>query len=335
MTKYVIFVIAQPGQAAYLEPLWKDWINKGYKEWCIYSANKALSKKLKTTLQSFLLPFWEEQSDIEHVFRHYPPKLIINSACRLQPILDTSTFAKKYQIPHIQVIDSWNDYASRIFESNPKGSLPDAVTVIDEWAKDKAVAEGLPENIIHCTGHPAWEERIKIKTSPQSRSRVVFASQPLSEIPSMKGLGFDEVSVWNFLKDFQKQNPDLIEELVYKPHPSQKKLPNNMSGSIRFPFTDEDTLNSCGTMVSMFSAIMVEGLFAGQHVIGLQPNLLQTNLCPLTSRALVPLVTSYSVPELKQALQAETLTDDKLGQLMQAVEGSIDKLKVVINQFLV
>ncbi len=335
--KRVLFIVAQAGQAAYFEPLWRLWFDRCSYDWKILAHEQArgVIDRCIPEVSSYCLDGWEDEArTLEHLFADWAPDLIISSVCGRDREIEASSYAQKYGVKHFQVIDSWYNYGDRIRRSNSQGHMPDLIGVIDDWARDIAIDEGLPCGHLVCLGHPVWEKSIGTNGFSAPRERVVFASQPLSEIPSMRGLGYTEHDVWEHLLKFRAAYPELIQELVYLPHPSQVHRPANLPNFARFPENGESPVHSCGTMVCMFSAIMVEGYLVGQHVIGLQPNLKQDNICPLYQRCCVEHVLDYDFETLASAFRRPSFSDGR-EMLVHAVEDSLKRLDETICKSLV
>ncbi len=331
MNKKILFVVAQAGQAAYFLPLWRRWHQDGNVNWRVLAHQHAQNviEKKDSEIQKYYIGSWGDDFQSTLSAQDYTPDVIVSSVCGRAQEIDASIYAQTEKIKHIQVIDSWYQYAERIRRSNQDGMMPDVITVIDEWARDIAIDQKLPADRVVCAGHPAWEKSVQCGLTKGKKNHVLFASQPLSEIPEMRHLGYNEHDVWNHLLAFRSEYPELIEELVYHPHPSQIHRPKFSLDYARLSMPGEKPIQTCGTMVSMFSAIMVEGYLAGQNVIGLQPDLKTDNICPLQKRKCIEHITSYDFDALASALQKPKLNEHR-NKLNSFLAGSTDRLEQII-----
>lgn len=333
----LLFITAQAGQAAYCIPLWQKWIenqstNYDFKICAHPHAINVIKKELPSCLPN-IVQYLDELTSITPTLQNYQPDIIISSACGRVYEIAASAYARKHGIRHVQFIDSWFNYAQRVLMSNPEGITPDTVCVIDNAAKKEAIEGGIPETFITCTGHPVWERALTSAPNTASRKDIVFAAQPLSEINSMQDLGYTEEDVWKHLIQFKYAFPHLLDNLVYRPHPSQTRKPEKLPSFARFSTPREKIFQTCGTMISMFSAIMVEGYLNGQHVIGLQPGLKKDNICPLYKRGFVTHITNKDLMALRNEL--ENPMENKRNDFSKLLNHSLSRFEDVICRLLV
>ena len=92
------------------------------------------------------------------------PDLIFNSATSL-PKLDMTErylweWGQKHNIPTIGVVDQWQNYAVRfsgVGEKDRLAYLPDYIFIMDDFAKNEMISNGLPENRLVVTGNPTFD----------------------------------------------------------------------------------------------------------------------------------------------------------------------------------
>ncbi len=327
-----LFVIGQAGQAAYLLPLWKRWVASDVSNnWSILAHEDAV-KIIRSRAPDVLkhcIGGWADKVFLSNLILSHKLELIVTSASGKKREIEASQYAFDCNVPHLQFNDSWGSCVERVLRSNPVNIKPDKIAVVDS-----TIDAGIFRDRIEQIGHPVWEEYLMgASYCAAPRDRVVFASQPLSKVPAVSDIGYDEHQVWDYILNFCTRYPDVINELVFHPHPSQSYRPENMSDFVRLSEPHENVFETCGSMISMCSSIMVEGYMQGQSVVSLQPGLRGRNYCTLSDRGYIPLVNSYSDEMLLGALNGECRMDFQDISLM--IAGSLDRLEALIGKLLV
>ena len=67
-------------------------------------------------------------------------------------------WARKNGIKSIVILDYWSNYAVSFRDETGKYHWPDAYLVMDDLAKQEAIAEGVPSDILHVSGHPGLDK---------------------------------------------------------------------------------------------------------------------------------------------------------------------------------
>lgn len=161
--------------------------------------------------------------------------------------------------PVTQVVDTWGGYGMRFGRA-----VPDWVAVIDEVAEEECRAQGGPNCAYLVAGQPAWEcvERLP----PANPASVAFIGQPIAELYG-HSLGYDEKGTAGQIAALAGRRPDLIANLIYLLHPSEVSAPSELTVT-----EDASTvLGRCGTIVGMFSSMLIDAALAGRRVIVFQP----------------------------------------------------------------
>lgn len=300
--KKILFIAAQAGQASYLNPLWDKWLqNKPehiqFKIWASPDARRLI----KSELNRFCVP-WEEHK----VMQTFMPDIIISSACGEDREIDASNYAHQNNRKHIQFIDTFYDCKKRIDASNSKDVNPHEIWLIHDYAYEQAKVDGIDPELIKVVGHPYFENIYQSKMPDSKASNaLIFVAQPISQIKGLKEeLGYDEKCVWHYLQKAKMARPDLIDELIYAPHPAQKNLPE-MSEGERILLTRETIEDVRGTLIGMFSAALIENIIRGRRIISVQPNLKCKNKDILSSKNFIPLITSNIKEDLIDAIVDE------------------------------
>ena len=110
--------------------------------------------------------------------------------------------AAKSGVPSLSVLDYWGNYTPRFSLVAPLDSLPDAIAIMDERAKNEMVAEGFPPERLIITGQPVldqarqWRSSVTPAMRDQFRQNLgvarnelacLFISQPLREMSLATG----------------------------------------------------------------------------------------------------------------------------------------------------
>ena len=200
-----------------------------------------------------------------------------------------SEFAANNTIPIIHVVDSLYRYKSR-FECNGKTVYHEKVLLIDDSSRTEAINEGLDEEKLKVVGHPGWEQQLNIITKnplqipPKNLHHTLFLGAPVNRDYG-RTLGFDENDSWTLITEAQKQRPDLIEELIYCPHPQQSLKNHNFSVPIK-PFTME-LLENYGQIFGIFSSPLLTAHFSKRLSVSIQPGNIKTDICPFSRRGFI------------------------------------------------
>src|SRR3989339_667420 len=118
------------------------------------------------------------------------PSLVLTSSTSI-PSEDTSEneiskWARENQIPSIAVLDQWHNYARRFTDTSGNLHLPDVLVVPDKLAKEEAIEDGIPSEIIEITGQPYLENIASKKLGTNIRQKydisnesklIIFASE--------------------------------------------------------------------------------------------------------------------------------------------------------------
>lgn len=285
--KKILFIAAQAGQASYLNPLWDKWReslpeNIDFKIWASADAIKLMDERLA----GYTHP-WDQNNILDE----FKPDLIVSSACGEEQELFASKYARQNSCKHIQFIDTFYGYKSRIEASNFEGYQPHEIWFIHDVAMNEAISEGVESERVKVVGHPYFEKLAKTPIENKAASgSVVFVAQPISQISGLKDeLGYDENDIWELLRDFRAKNSDVIKTLIYAPHPAQRNTPE-LKGDEQLLKSSESAFEAAEIMVGMFSTIMIEAYLKGQSVISIQCGLKTKNKDILSRAGFIPLI---------------------------------------------
>ena len=213
---------------------------------------------------------------------------------------DEKIFRTLGSTPSVYVMDAWGNYKGRFSKDGIDISyMPTKVCVVDEYSKQDAITEGVPESHIEVTGNPHFDHFADtITRAYEDKQLVVFVSQPVSQDVG-GAYGFDEYAV---LKDVIEVLPDEC-RLEIRLHPREQvgKYDAYVGGRISVGEGSlEEALSRAGFVVGMFSPVLLQAAIAGKPILSYQPHGVKDNLITnelgLTRKA-------SSHDELEQALR--------------------------------
>ncbi|KJU82074.1 hypothetical protein MBAV_005729 [Candidatus Magnetobacterium bavaricum] len=236
-------------------------------------------------------------------------------------------WAKLNNIPSIALLDQWQNYKERF--SGPVHDqilkyIPDAICVMDDSAMKGMVKDGIPENHIFITGHPALANiRRKIKDVDETaikniRDRlgitsdkrlIVFISEPFSHSKSDKE-GFTELSILREVFAYLRKRLESINGLqndisfIVKLHPKEyiegfkgikDDFPDVMEIIkplfLKYEITKEELLIVSDLVLGMSSILLMEAIVMGLPAVSLQIGAKRVDLCESVNQGLIPLIT--------------------------------------------
>jgi len=209
--------------------------------------------------------------------------------------------AKKIGIPTICILDNWMNYKHRLCLNGDNYIWPDIYAVMDEYAKMKAIEEGIPEEIIKVTGHPALSSIINIHQEARSadnsnntqgryKKNIVFVSEPvehdnLNAINEKLKRNYTEKDVLKILYDKCKLLLDKLNISIF-PHPredinSLKSYVSEISGMADDVVIDghnREIIDDADGVIGMTSILLYESWLKGKPTLSLQPGLVRNDL---------------------------------------------------------
>ncbi|MDA7707905.1 hypothetical protein N8806_01530 [Flavobacteriaceae bacterium] len=228
--------------------------------------------------------------------------------------------AKGRSIKTISFVDHWTNFKQR-FLSNQIYIYPSQIWVIDEQAKQKALLDGIPENLIKISNNPYYEFLKKWKPSfnkeklfkklglVTSSKYILFAPEPLSTFNLQTKYGFDEVSGLKHL-DTTIENLGLYNiYIIVKGHPNQnhklflKYIAESKNNRIFYlkEFDLNHLIYYSEIVAGYFSNSLIEAKKMNKKVIRLLIDLKDFNLDPFDKMRIGEKV--YTLSNLKDSIQ--------------------------------
>lgn len=200
--------------------------------------------------------------------------------------------AKQKNIYTISFVDHWVNFKLRFTDAEGGIIYPNEIWVVDDKAKQLAVEEGLPTEIVKITGNP-YHHYLKIqwKSSWEGKSyftslnikpnafHIVFAPDPLSLRNTKEKVGFSEEEA---LRDILEVISDFSDEnifLVVKCHPLQpekileKEINKVKSHNVSLIKTADalELINASDLIIGFYSNFLLDAKALGKNVIRYYP----------------------------------------------------------------
>ncbi|MBN2564010.1 MAG: hypothetical protein JXQ75_24110 [Phycisphaerae bacterium] len=217
--------------------------------------------------------------------------------------LGLARVARSEGVPTVAVLDNWMNYRARLEIDGAGFFLPDVYAVMDDYARDRAVAEGIPAEILKVTGHPAlaglrasfesFDRRAARRrfcgqrdVRSDGRRLVVFISEPAAhdqgeDASSPAFRGYTERTVLKHVADALQPFADrLLVGLV--PHPREdaeslrahwENCRGRLDGGCLRLDTGREAVFAADGVCGMASLLLYEALLLGKPVISVQPDL--------------------------------------------------------------
>lgn len=263
--KKVMFFAHDPGGANAIAPLISEFKNP-----LVYGKGPSLN----------ILPFSKElpQGVLADV---RPDFLITGTSANDFTERNLWNEASGFGIPSMAILDSWINYGVRfseygldklqLFQKACK-YLPKYLCVMDDLAKEDAIKDGIPEEIILTFGNPHFEKtfmRAQNSKSISDGKRILFASQPFDDIYYK---GSEETALKNIIETVKAY--DNLKLLIRKhPKESPEKFAKYLDECVIMDNNTDvfDSIQQVEIIVSVNSMVLIEALFFGKKIISYQP----------------------------------------------------------------
>jgi len=174
--------------------------------------------------------------------------------------------AKKAGCRLITVIDTWYGFGARYQGEHWSGmGVPDdEIWLIDAFARQEAIEQGLPADRIQMLGHPGLEAA-PIQRPAAPLQSVLLLGSPIAE--RLGGRPFHQSRCWDIVRQAMKIAPSCIASVLYRPHPDEQWRPSGCEVAS----DTESAIDRCGTVLGSFAAPMITAYLGGRTVLSIQP----------------------------------------------------------------
>lgn len=224
---------------------------------------------------------------------------------------------KAINIKTISFIDHWTNLVIR-FLRNGKMILPEKILVIDKVAKDKAVAEGIPEAIIEVSGNPyhsylkKWKPRktrdmLMATDGLTEKDRyILFVPEPLQKFDLDKKYGFSEFDgIEDLLAIVENSETDDQIKIIIKMHPNHNRADFERYKHPRLIFTKNTNVNELiffsECVAGFFSNALLDAFYMDKKVIRMLNRIKNTEIDPFNH--LNGMSTCYDTESIAKAIQ--------------------------------
>ncbi len=288
----MIFAAGDPGGSRALLPVLHELEQQG--QHCVVLEHGFLARELPSSSKAEVCP----QEDIAGYLSGNAVYLFGSSTTDTLP-LALARLAHKRHIPTIHVLDSWGTYRSRLCTDGQKPFVPDIYTVLDEAARQGAIAEGVPESCLMITGHPGLADAVtslrhltdspkpalaKKYGLPADKICVAFINEPFAAVYgtdcSTHGHpGFTEQTVLpDFLGTLEPFGKELFVLLLAHPKQQPEEIAafweascRSLAGKVIALPTGREILHMVSGVAGMASILLYESWLAGLPTLALQP----------------------------------------------------------------
>lgn len=238
--------------------------------------------------------------------------LVFATSVKDRTALTLARRTRECLIPTIHVLDNWTNYSLRMRMDGLPAFVPDAYTVIDDFALREAEEDGVEGSVLHVTGQPAlaslseeyrsWQDNTARDApdgdAPRPGKRVIaFISEPVTQDQgatpaSPQYRGYTEKEVLSLLCKTMQPYSDRV-HIILLPHPREdsedlvrcwESSRGLLEGGIVFAERGREVLFGADAVVGMASLLLYEAWLLGKPVMSLQPGLRVRPLRMLESR---------------------------------------------------
>lgn len=370
MSKKVLLFSRDPGGANTVAPLYKQLIKKGY---CVklYGKDVALNKyneygfngmDINTRLKNI------SQNEIYKFLAQEAPDFLITGT-------SADDFTEKYlwkcaeelKIPSFAILDQWINYGVRFsefsvnelkeFEKRKEHSyLPSKILVMDDYAKNKMIEEGIGEEKILVSGHPYFDYLINKKETIGDKAMkdfreaigfsednyiIIYASEPISKTyneadDSYHYWGYSERTIFKEFSDVLSRivkKSDKKIKLVIRLHPKENEnnyndlidnIDNNISILIDKKLDGFKLMCASNLICGMSSMFLIESAVLGRPIISVQIGLNRYNPFVLDQIGIAKTVLGRN--ELEEKIQGFILENKIEKCKFEIQQGAIDNV---------
>jgi hypothetical protein len=299
--KKILLLACDPGGANTVAPLFTPLNNAGFQV-KLFGKNSALDRYKIIGVSGVDISEFIAGSYFESVLNFVKtqgPDLVVTGT-------SAEDFTEKYiwkaceqlNIPSFAILDQWINYGIRfskyklseieLYNKNKEHSfMPSKICVMDDYAKQKTVLEGIDFARVVVTGQPYFDwlaSNIAINPNKQSDSSktILFVSEPISQSCG-KYLGYTEKTIFDelvkVLQKISSENNTKTNVLI-KPHPREDSayferfMENNKFENLVFKVVQRsnffELIQQADLICGMSSMALLEAIILKKNVVSIQ-----------------------------------------------------------------
>ena len=320
-----------PGGANCVIPLVEPLKNKGYRV-RLFGKDTALQKYAERTVRDYFditeyLQDFAQSTFLAFLQKERPDFIITGTSADDLTEKYIWKAAERLGIPSFAILDQWLNYGIRFspygvselteYDIDKKHPyLPTRIMVMDEYARDEMINEGIPRSKILVGGQPHFEFLIQQKDSDGGRRLrsnlgiaesdmvITYASEPISRTyketdQSEHYWGYTERTIFSdILKALKNISPETEKKLwmIVRPHPKEDPasfadINNPRNGNITIVVDRESTpwdlINASQLICGMSSMFLIEAVLFQKPVLSVQIGLKRQDPFILSRRDIV------------------------------------------------
>lgn len=287
----IMFYANDPGGANAIKPLLNPL--EGENDIFIYGNNSALkilpnckeyNKNLQKIMPDIVITGTSANEFTEKIIWKESKKLDIKTIAILDHWCNYGVRFSKYGLNEIEKFDKKCDF------------LPDYIIVMDNFAKQEMIKDGVPQNIIYPLGNPHFEEiynnskNVKLDRkifASNDQKIITFASEPTSED---YGQGFELDAVADLIDICKNKNV----KIIIRPHPreTENKYKKFLSDNVEVSknYSSQEIINISDIVISMTSMFLIEAIIMKKPIISYQLNETNKENFILTKKHTIPFI---------------------------------------------
>jgi len=240
--------------------------------------------------------------------------------------------ARKQGKPTLAILDNWLNYRSRLATDGLGPFIPDIYAVMDQKAKDEAIADHIPSECLVVTGHPnlaslstdveratpQWRHSLRqsLGLGLNGRALIAYVNEPVTndqgdgpENPLWRG--YTEVDA---LAALAAGLGSTAVDVAIIPHPRDdaaqvagiwETVRGDCSGAVITGYSGRDIVLASDRVAGMASILLYESWLIGRPTISLQPGLVRDDLLSIASRPGIVLARTQTTQAVQKWLQLE------------------------------
>lgn len=370
MSKKVLLFSRDPGGANTVAPLYKELIKKGYNV-NLYGKDVALNKYHQYGLNGIDINNVlsnVSQKEIQKFLKLEIPDFIITGT-------SADDFTEKYLwksaeelgIPSFAILDQWINYGLRFSKFNVSELkeyekkkehiyLPYKILVMDNYAKEQMIKEGIEEDRILVSGHPYFDyllsqkEIITNKIIKDFRRNIgcnegdyiiTYVSEPISETynesdESEHYWGYSERTVFKefiSILNAAVEKSDKKIKFIIRLHPKENEnnyndlidnINNNISIMVDKKLDGFELMCASNLICGMSSMFLIEGAVLGIPIVSMQMGLKRDNPFILDRIGIVKSILYKE--ELEEKIKKIILENETEKYIFEVKNGAIDSV---------